>query len=173
MSKIELASLPKEKLIEIIETYAQNLLTVDGLWFLGVEAKYGLQTAIDIDTEVWAKYGAIEARRAKRILDITDDGTDAMAKALNLQIWAQSKGMQYDILRPAENKVVFNVTDCSVQRARLRDNRPLFPCKPVGVALFTEFAKTINPNFNMKCLICPPDDHPDDLWCSWEFELTK
>lgn len=175
MSKIDLLSLPKETLIEIIHTYSQNLLTVDGLWFLGMEQKYGLQAAIDTDTEVWARYGAIEARRIKRILGLTDDDDpiEAMSKALNLQIWAQSKGMEYDILQPSENTVVFNVTDCSVQRARMRDNRPLFPCKPVGVALFDEFAKTMNPKFKMKCLVCPPDDHPDDLWCSWEFKLQK
>lgn len=170
-SKIDLMSLPKEKLIEIIQTYSQNTLTIDGLWFLGVEAKYGLETAIDIDISVWRRYGAIEARRVKRILDITDNGVPALAKALNLQIWAQSKGMQYDIVHPDEKSVVFNVTDCSVQRARMRDNRPLFECKPVGVALFEEFCKEINPKFKMECLLCPPDDHPDDLWCSWKFVL--
>ncbi|MDY6835549.1 MAG: DUF6125 family protein [Chloroflexota bacterium] len=173
MDKIELASLPKEILIEIIQTYSQNTLTIDGLWFLGMEERYGIEKAIETDISVWRRYGSIEARRIKRILNIKDDGVSALAKALNLQIWAQSKGMQYDIVRSAGNKVVFNVTDCSVQRARMRDNRPLFECKPVGVALFEEFAKEINPKFKMNCLVCPPDDHPDDLWCSWEFELQE
>ena len=38
----ELERLQKDTLIELIKMYSQNWLTVDGLWFSGVEDKYGL-----------------------------------------------------------------------------------------------------------------------------------
>ena len=32
-------------------------------------------------------------------------------------------------------------------------------------------AKTLNPEVEVNCLVCPPDEHPKDLWCRWEFKL--
>jgi hypothetical protein len=32
---------------------ARNCLTMDGLWFLAVEAEYGLAAAVKIDRKVW------------------------------------------------------------------------------------------------------------------------
>jgi len=32
-------------------------------------------------------------------------------------------------------------------------------------------AREINPRFKARCLKCPPDPHPKEYWCSWEFYL--
>jgi hypothetical protein len=166
-----LEDLPKEKLIEIIRMFASDLMTIDGLWFIGVEEKYGLEEAIRIDTEAWRRYGPIGARRIKKTLGITGDDTEALTKALNYQAWLCALGFEFKVAELTKNKVIFNVTDCRPQRARIKNNMGEFNCKPVGIAYFEEFAKAINPKFKMKCLICPPDTHTNDLWCSWEFSL--
>ena len=44
-------------------------------------------------------------------------------------------------------------------------------CKPAGHAICEAAGKVINPSLEVKCLICPPDDHPEDVWCDWEFRL--
>jgi hypothetical protein len=45
----ELEGLSKETLIELIKMYSRNWHTCDGLWFSGVEERYGTDTALEID----------------------------------------------------------------------------------------------------------------------------
>jgi hypothetical protein len=61
--------------------------------------------------------------------------------------------------------------DCRVQAARKRRGLPDFPCKPVGLIEYSGFARTIDPRISTRCLACPPDPHPPDIWCAWEFTL--
>ncbi|MFH1351645.1 MAG: DUF6125 family protein [Pseudomonadota bacterium] len=52
----ELEKLPKETLLEVIKMYSRNYVTVDGLWFSGVEEKYGLDAAMELDVRRWNVY---------------------------------------------------------------------------------------------------------------------
>jgi hypothetical protein len=61
--------------------------------------------------------------------------------------------------------------DCRVQSARQRKGLPDFPCKPVGLVEYATFAETIDPRIETRCLTCPPDAHPADHHCGWEFRL--
>ena len=166
--KIDFMKLPKETLVDIIKMYSKNVLTVDGLWFRGCEDRFGIEKAIEIDTEVWRIYGATEARRIKETMKIKGKGVHALATALNLQIWVPC--MQYAFSNTSDNNLIFTITDCRPQKARIRHGIGEFNCKPVGIALFEAFAREIDPDINCECLVCPPDEHPDDVWCSWRFE---
>ena len=64
---------------------------------------------------------------------------------------------------------MFRMVDCRVQSARKRKGLPDFPCKSVGLVEYEWFAKTIDPRIETRCICCPPDAHPDDVWCEWEF----
>ena len=171
MSKFNLEKLPKKTLIDMLKMFSQNALVIDGCWFQAVEDEYGQEKAVELDTRAWARYGLIEAKRIMKTFNIAEKGTSALAKALNYQIWVHAQNMAWDIPEVTGNSVVFNVTDCGIQRARIKSGRGEFPCKGVGIVLFQEFAKAIDPRFSLNCLVCPPDEHPDDLWCSWEFRL--
>jgi hypothetical protein len=46
-----------------------------------------------------------------------------------------------------------------------------FGCKPVRFGFLKAFAKEFNPDIVVNCNVCPPDEHPDDLWCEWEFKM--
>ena len=61
--KKDLAELPKEQLIGMLEDAAKNWLAHDGLWFLAVEADHGMEEAIKHDTTAWKRFTKIEARR--------------------------------------------------------------------------------------------------------------
>ena len=63
----ELERLPKSALIELIKMYSRNWLTIDGLWFSGVEEKFGLDEALDLDIKVWEISSRIEAKRTINI----------------------------------------------------------------------------------------------------------
>ncbi len=40
-----------------------------------------------------------------------------------------------------------------------------------GEVEYSYFAKTIDPMIKTRCVFCPPDDHPEDAYCRWEFTL--
>jgi hypothetical protein len=169
MQKLDLATLPRETLIATIRVLSSCFSTVDGLWFRDAEDRLGLEQAIEIDKKVWERLGAAMARRIKREFQITESGLPALAQALHLQtlLWPTD----YEILKPAGDKLIYNTIDCKPQRARVRDSMGELPCKEVGLALYEAFAKVIDPGIKVNCLVCPPDEHPEDLWCSWEFNL--
>jgi hypothetical protein len=68
MKRAELERLSKETLIKLIEVYGKNWLTLDGLWFQGVEEKYGMDAALEIDLRMWMRQPTTEAKRIKEAI---------------------------------------------------------------------------------------------------------
>jgi hypothetical protein len=166
----ELAQLSKEKLIGIVEDAAKNWLAHDGLWFLAVEADHGLETAIKHDATAWERYTVIEAKRImKRHGIASGSGLEGLKKALKYRLYAYLNIQE--IVEETENSFVFRMNDCRVQSARKRDNRPDFPCKPVGLVEYAKFAETIDPRIKTECICCPPDKHPESFYCAWKFSI--
>jgi hypothetical protein len=62
---------------QIAAYYHRSYKTVDGLWFVKAEEKFGFETAMDIDTEVWKVIPKIQARMLKSMLQV-DQGIDAL-----------------------------------------------------------------------------------------------
>lgn len=52
---------------QIIEYWHRSYRTVDGLWFVKVEDRYGFDTALDIDNEVWTVFPKIQARMMREM----------------------------------------------------------------------------------------------------------
>ncbi len=164
----ELTKLSKETLIELIEMYSRNWLTVDGLWFSGVEEKYGLEAALALDVRMWRLDSKIEAKRIKRLLDLKEGGLAEIMKTINLMSWAPSFGYEYQISGP---QAVWTCRRCLPQEQRVEAGKGEFPCRPTFEACFTNVARVIDPRVEVACLFCPPDPHPADAWCQWEFRL--
>jgi hypothetical protein len=163
-----LDSLSREDLMKYVQLLSKNFLTLDGYWFLGVEDRYGLDKAVELDSEAWGRYGVSEARRIKSFLGIAEGGPEDLEKALQLICFAPAQRLQVEV----KNETVrMEVRSCRPQSARLKSGRGEFPCKPVGIAHLSAFAKEINPRFRMTCVHCPPDSHPEGVWCCWEFKL--
>ncbi|MDT8421433.1 MAG: DUF6125 family protein [Desulfuromonadales bacterium] len=165
-----LHSLSKEQLIEIIIDDAKNWLAHDGLWFQAVEASHGMDAAIDADRAAWEKFTAIEAKRIMARLGIEPGGgIPALVECVKHRLYARLN--LQECLEMSDKRVVFRMVDCRVQSARKRKGLPDFPCKSVGIVEYSEFARTIDPRIKTNCLACPPDEHPDEFWCAWEFTL--
>jgi len=166
----KLRQLSKDELIDLLEDAAKNWLAHDGLWFLAAEQKFDMETAIELDTRAWEKFTVIEARRIMRRLGIEPGGgLDALEKALGYRLYAHLNVQE--MIRVNERTLIFRMNDCRVQSARKRKGLPDFPCKPVGLVEYAGFARTIDSRINTRCIACPPDAHPDDYWCAWEFTL--
>lgn len=165
-----LNDLSREELIQIIIDDAKNWLAHDGLWFQAVEQRYGIDVAIDVDRDAWRGFTVIEARRIMERLGMQPGGgIPALVECLKHRLYARLNLQEY--LEQTENRVVFRMVDCRVQSARKRKGLPDFPCKSVGLVEYAEFARTVDPRITTNCIACPPDAHPDEFWCGWEFTI--
>ena len=166
----DLEGLSKEELIDYIEDISKNWLAIDGIWFQAVEKEFGLEKAIELDVAQWKRFTIIEAKRIMRRFDIPENGgISGLIKALRYRVYANINVQE--IVEISENRCVFRMNNCRVQHARKRRNLPDFPCKPVGIVEYEDFAKTVDSRIKTKCICCPPDSHPDNYYCSWEFTL--
>ncbi len=166
----DLESLTKEELLDYIEDLSKNWLAIDGTWFQAVEKEYGIEKAIELDVKQWEKFTVIEAKRIMNGFKIPENGgITALIRALTYRVYANIN--KQEVLEVSEKRCVFRMNDCRVQSARKRRGLPDFPCKQVGIQEYSLFAKTIDPHIETKCIACPPDIHPDNYWCAWEFTL--
>lgn len=158
----------RESLVALLEDMAKRWLAHDGLWFQAVEKEYGMEAAIKMDAAAWEKFTVIEAERIKKILKLPENGgIPALKKALGLRLYSFIN--EQEIVDVSENKIIFRMNNCRVQAARKRKNMPDFPCKSVGLVEYSYFAKAIDPRIKTRCVACPPDEHPPEYYCAWEF----
>ncbi len=166
-----LQDLSKEELIAIIVDDAKNWLAHDGLWFQAVEKMYGIDKAIEADTAAWDKFTVIEAQRIMARLGLEPGGgIPALVECLQHRLYARLN--LQEAIEVTEDRAVFRMVDCRVQSARKRKGLPDFPCKSVGLVEYAGFARTIDPRIETRCIACPPDPHPEDFWCAWEFVIV-
>ncbi len=166
----QLRGLTREDLIQLLEDAAKNWLAHDGLWFQAVEAEFGLDAAIRLDREAWRHFTVVEAKRIMERHKISPGGGIPMlVKALSFRLYAYIN--RQEILEQSERRVVFRMRDCRVQSARQRKGLSDFPCKSVGQVEYEWFARTVDERIQTRCLFCPPDEHPKDAWCAWEFVI--
>jgi len=164
--------LSKEELIDLLEDAAKNWLAHDGLWFLAVEGKFGMETAIELDRWAWERFSPIEAQRIMKRRGLAPGGgLEALEEALQFRLYARIN--EQEIIRVDERTLIFRMKECRVQQARKRKGLPDFPCKPVGIVEYTAFARTIDPRIKTRCIACPPDSHPPEYWCAWEFTISE
>jgi len=172
MKQVRLEELPKETLIELARMYARNWQTLDGLWFGNVEAQYGLEAAIKLDLKNWERQSVVEAERIKKILNLNEGGLPSVLKVLSLMSWQLASPI-FDLAEESPQKIVFYYPRCPVQESRKRQGKQEFPCKTMKLLLLSSIAKVVEPRAAVKCLICPPDPHPDKFWCKWELTLKE
>ena len=169
VEKIE--ELSKEELLELVQVYAKNWLAHDGCWFLAAEAKYGMDIAIELDTESWRNFTIVEARRLIQFLQLGENsGIAGLEKALSFRLYATIN--EDEIIVGDDGKTLeYRVKTCRVQAARRKKGLKDFPCKSVGIVEYGLFAKTIDGRFETEVISCPPDITNPDYHCIWRFTL--
>ena len=165
-----LSEMPIEKSLDYFFLQIRNLWRVDGLYFLGIEEKFGTEAATEIDAGVWQVMAKIEAKSLRRMFQVSEN-TDISTIMNLLQKSSWALDQSFKTVETSDNKAVLTIDRCRTQEARLRKGLGEFPCKRVRFGYLKNFAKTLNPNVEVNCIVCPPDKHPPDLWCRWEFKL--
>jgi len=166
-----ITDIPEDRLVDFIFLHLRNMWTVDGLYYLGIEEELGTKAATKIDRKVWEVMGKIEARKLKEFFDIKGDDIPSMMKALQYTGWALDLEDKEIIVE--ENQGIVRNVKCRVQNTRIKNGLEEFGCKPVRWGFLKAFAREFNPDIVVSCNVCPPDEHPSDLWCEWEFKIKK
>jgi hypothetical protein len=77
---------------QIADYFRRSYTAADGLWFLKVEEKYGFQTALQIDEEVWKILPKIQARMIKDMAGLKSGIDDLF---LGMSIRLQLEGFSF------------------------------------------------------------------------------
>ncbi|MGQ9551926.1 MAG: DUF6125 family protein [Candidatus Bathycorpusculaceae bacterium] len=165
-----LADIPLERFLDFFFLQIRNLWRVDGLYFLGIERKLGTQTAVEIDIEVWSDMAVIEAKSLKKLFKIGESpDISTLMACLRRSSWALDQ--PFKTIEISDKQAVLCVSKCRTQEARLRKGLGEFQCKNVRLTYLKGFARTLNSKAQVRCLVCPPDEHPKEYWCRWEFTI--
>jgi len=160
----------REEIAAWLADAAKLWLAHDGLWFQSVERDRGLDEAMAHDTAAWARFSPLEATRIMKRLGLDPGGgIPALVRCLEHRLYALLNEQQ--VVEQSDVHCVFQMSDCRVQSARARKGLGDFPCKQVGNVEYETFARTVDPRLKVTCLGCPPDPHPVDWYCRWEFRL--
>jgi hypothetical protein len=165
-----LKGIQKEKMWDYFFLQIRNLWRIDGLYFLGIEKKFGTEAAADIDSGVWEAMGEIEARSLQKMFNVDEKADVAtIMDLLRKSSWALDQ--PFKTIEINSRRAILEIDRCRTQETRLNKGLTEFPCKKVRFGYLKAFARTLNPDVKVDCLVCPPDKHPKDSWCRWQFTL--
>ncbi|UCH57583.1 MAG: hypothetical protein JSV18_01280 [Candidatus Bathyarchaeota archaeon] len=166
-----LAEMPKERLLALFALHIRNIWRVDGLYFLGIEKRFGTEAATEIDAACWRVMGKLEARLLRDVLGVGGVDPASFIHLLRNTSWALDVlGKENEVIG---DSAIFRVVDCGTQNTRIRKDLGVFPCKQVRHGYLEAFARELDPNIEMTCRVCPPDERPPDVWCEWEFRFRN
>lgn len=166
-----LEDMPKKRMLDLFTLHVRNIWRVDGLYFLGIEEKFGTGSATEIDSDCWRVMGKIEARGLRKILDVERVDPDSLIYLLRNTSWALDiPEKDYEV---SENRATMRVTRCGTQETRISKDLGIFPCKRVRYGYLESFANELDVGISVECKICPPDERPPDVWCEWEFTFGE
>ena len=93
----------------------------DGLWFMKVEEKFGFNTALDIDDEVWKVMPKIQARKLKSMGDLSG-GLDALRECLTVKLTFD--GFSFEIEQNDEaNSLKITLSECPWHNIMIKSGR--------------------------------------------------
>jgi hypothetical protein len=159
----------REKLISLSRVCFKEAAMMDGLWFSAVEDEYGLDAAVRLGEKVWENVGFRQAKSLRETLGLEGETIRAFIETFKLTPF-------YNLFKPevrkaSDSSAILRFVKCPPQMARVKSGKGEFPCKSMGLAYFKSFVQPINPKIKVKCLTAPPDSHPKEYCCEWEFTL--
>jgi predicted ArsR family transcriptional regulator len=142
---------------QIAEYFHRSYATVDGLWFMKIEEKYGFEAALDIDNEVWKVFPKKQARLLKS-LGKTGDGIDALFECLTTRLTLE--GFEFKAEKTGNRggfKITINV--CPWHNLMIKSGRERLSGRVGTIICNTEnsvWASEFGPNirFELKDQIC-------------------
>jgi hypothetical protein len=96
----------------------RNLWRVDGLYFLGIEKKFGTEPATEIDAGVWETIAAIEAKSLQKMFNVGENpDVSTIMNLLCKSSWALDQ--PFKTIEVTGNRAVLSINRCRTQETRL------------------------------------------------------
>lgn len=165
-----LERLDRERLLLYLKFLLWHYRVVDSFWYIFINEEFGEDVADRINERVWGKVSRMAARELKRIFSIEDKGIKGFLEALKYFPWSIIVGYEVE---ESEDKVLIRVPSCPTQEARKRRGLKEYACKSMHEREFRSFAEEIDPKIEVRCIFAPPDPHPEDTYCLWEFSYLN
>lgn len=153
----------------VVEYFKRSYRAVDGLWFMKVEERYGFDTALEIDDDVWRVMPKIQARALKSMMN-ESNGLDALLRCFAAKLSLE----EFEFASTSDGRCArFVVTRCPwheimvrAGRAELNERVGSRICWSELEVWASEFGEGIVPRRGRR--ICRGDER-----CEIEFELNK
>jgi hypothetical protein len=157
---------------DLREVAARTHYTIDGLWFLAVEEKYGFDVAFELNQVVWEKAGPIIG---KRLLKNLDTKGKPPLQVLIEMLFADPLIYVHkpEVTDLTGLKAVFRCLECPIQIARIRDGKGVYDGIPGCTMLFQAYAHLVDPRITTSCNACAPNPDSPEYWCEWIFEISS
>jgi hypothetical protein len=155
---------------EYVDFLLRQYRLTDAYWFLAVEDTFGIEAAVKLNEDIWTRMGGLAAKEIRERFPLEEEGVARVLEALSYFPWTVIVGYE---MEETPDGARIRVRHCPPQAARLRTGRGEFPCKSMHLGEFMSFAKEIDERVEVRCLMAPPDPHPEDLWCEWELRLRE
>jgi hypothetical protein len=160
------AEMDRERLLTYLNMQIRNIWRVDGLYFLGIEKRHGMDEATAVDAECWRYMGKVEARELKAFLGLAEPNAAQALTILRHTSWAVSHEAKEFAVRP-DGSASFSVIACRTQLIRQDKGLGPHPCRLVREGYLQAFVKECNPGLSLEVVSCPPERTRDDVWCQW------
>src|SRR5512136_603836 len=113
-----LKNMDKEKLLDYFFLQIRNLWRVDGLYFLGIEKKFGTEEATEIDAGVWQAMAGIEAKALQKMFCIGEKpDVAAIIGLLEKSSWAMDQ--PFKTVEIGSKKAILRIDRCRTQETRV------------------------------------------------------
>jgi hypothetical protein len=166
-----LEQMSRAELIELLDLYAEQVVLMDSLWARCCALSQGARFALEMDRQVWALYARKEAQRLLA-LDAVAPG-EPIEQAARLMLLSPMFGPFGGQARPDGTGWIVETTNCRPQIALAAAGKEELPCKEVGAGYTAAFLAELNPELRFECVFCPPDPHPQGVWCRWRIRLEE
>ncbi len=93
---------------QVAEYFCRSYTAVDGLWFLKVEGRYGFETALQVDEEVWRVLPKIQARMLMSMIGLNKD-MEGLCHAIETRLALE--GFLFEVEKDA-NSLKVHVSRC-------------------------------------------------------------
>lgn len=160
--------LSKERLADYIEMVHKNFWNLQGYYILELERRYGKNVAMEFDDIAFGRAAEVQVYRLKKFFNLGDD-MSALMKIFDFSEFCSN--IEYEFREVSDKRLIWRVTECPMQLARLKARLPEIACKLSAVPINEKIAKAINPKMKSICVMCPPDPHSEDRWCEFEFKI--
>lgn len=106
---------------QIVEYFQRSYASVDGLWFVKLEERYGFDAALDLDEAVWRVMPKIQARKLKELTGLSR-GIEALFECLTTKL--SIEGFVFEANRNEDaGSFEVRVSECPWQSLLAKANR--------------------------------------------------